>query len=79
MKLIASLAACAALLALAAAPGDAQRNAGGQSPFSEFHKKAELASGQPAPRLFAQDTAGKEVDLRDYMGQWVFIEFGSYT
>lgn len=75
MKILVSAAA----LLLLALPALAQRGPGRASPFSEFHKKAELATGQPAPRLFAQDTQGREVDLRDYLGQWVFIEFGSYT
>jgi len=73
------LAACAVLLVFSMTTNEAQRKGGGNSPFGEFHKNQSLAVGQPAPRLFAQDTEGKEVDLRDYLGQWVFIEFGSYT
>jgi cytochrome oxidase Cu insertion factor (SCO1/SenC/PrrC family) len=56
---------------------DAQR--GRNNPFAEFQKKADLAVGQPAPRLHLEDTAGNEINLRDYLGRWVFIEFGSYT
>ncbi|MCB9931912.1 MAG: hypothetical protein H6841_00660 [Planctomycetes bacterium] len=71
-----ALIACAAVLALTV-PADAQRRVG--NPFGDFHKKAELAIGKPAPALHLQDDAGKEVNLRDYLGRWVFIEFGSYT
>ncbi|MBM3990819.1 MAG: hypothetical protein FJ298_07400 [Planctomycetes bacterium] len=69
----------AAALLLLLVPAVAQRGPGRASPFSDFHKQAELAAGQPAPRLLAEDTQGRTVDLRDYLGQWVFIEFGSYT
>lgn len=69
----------AVLLLLLCVDADAQRRQGGNSPFTEFHKKAALANGASAPMLLAQDTDGKLVDLRDYLGQWVFIEFGSYT
>lgn len=56
------------------------RGQGGQdSPFTAFHKLEHLAVGKPAPRLHAKDSAGTEMDLRDYLGRWVFIEFGSYT
>ena len=67
----------AALLLLAFTSVDAQR--GRNNPFGPFHSKAALAIGQPAPQLHLQDTSGNEVNLRDYMGRWVFIEFGSYT
>jgi len=71
------LTSAAALLLLL--PALAQRGPGRASPFTDFHKQAELAAGQPAPCLFAKDTQGRVIDLRDYLGQWVFIEFGSYT
>jgi len=79
MKPLLSALAGALLLALAVVPSQAQRKPAGNSPFSDFHKNESIATGKPAPRLFAQDTDGKDVDLRDYLGQWVFIEFGSYT
>lgn len=79
MKALSFCAAVAAVSFLLVSVPLAQRKPGAASPFAEFHKKAELAAGQPAPRLFAQDTEGKEVDLRDFQGRWVFIEFGSYT
>ncbi|MBZ0136331.1 MAG: peroxiredoxin family protein [Planctomycetes bacterium] len=67
----------AALLLLVITSVCAQR--GRSNPFSEFHRKEALAIGQPAPQLHLQNTAGDEVNLRDYLGRWVFIEFGSYT
>ena len=72
------LAAVTALMLLwVLAPVEAQRR--GSNPFTEFHKQSELAIGQPAPLMHLQDESGKEVDLRDFLGRWVFIEFGSYT
>ena len=76
MKFFAVVIAAVALIATASI-SDAQRKR--SSPFSEFHKKENLAIGQPAPQLHLQDTDGDEVNLRDYLGRWVFIEFGSYT
>lgn len=49
------------------------------SPFSEFHKKSELAVGKSSPSMHLKDVEDSEVNLRDYLGRWVFIEFGSYT
>lgn len=68
----------AALLLVVITSVSAQRG-GRSNPFSDFHKQADLAIGQPAPRLQLQNTKGDVVDLRDYLGRWVFIEFGSYT
>ena len=55
------------------------RGKGGATPFTTFHKLEHLSVGKAAPRLHAKDSAGDEMDLRDYLGRWVFIEFGSYT
>ena len=76
MKYFAVFLVTFALLATASI-SDSQRRR--SSPFSEFHKKENLAVGQPAPLLHLQNTSGDEVNLRDYLGRWVFIEFGSYT
>lgn len=73
------IAAAALLLAISSMSSISAQRGGRSSPFSEFHKKADLAIGQPAPQLRLQDSSGDEVDLRDYLGRWVFIEFGSYT
>ncbi len=50
----------------------------GKSVFTDFETTKPLA-GDCAPRLHLKDTEGKEMDLRDYLGSWVVIEFGSYT
>lgn len=74
------LAASLVLLGLLAISSDmtlAQRKR--SSPFSEFHEKSELAVGKASPALHLKDVDDKEGDLRDYLGRWVFIEFGSYT
>ena len=76
MYRVSLLAATCALL-WTAIPADAQRRAG--NPFTDFHKTAGLAIGKPAPSMHLQDDQGVERDLRDYLGGWVFIEFGSYT
>ena len=75
MKYAPILLAAACLFAIADT-GNAQR---GASPFSDFHKQADLAIGKPAPAMHLQDTEGVERDLRDFLGRYVFIEFGSYT
>lgn len=64
------LAVCASVTALAQGKG--------KSVFTEFETTRPLA-GECAPRLHLKDTEGKEMDLRDYLGSWVVIEFGSYT
>ncbi len=50
----------------------------GGSVFGKF-KDANPKIAEVAPFLRAKDSAGKELNLRDYLGQWVVIEFGSYT
>lgn len=80
MRVLSCLAAAAVIMMFNADTGpQAQRNRGGSSPFSQFHEKAEFGIGKPAPRLHCQDSDGKETDMREYLGRWVFIEFGSYT
>ena len=73
------VAAGVLLLAISSISSISAKRGGRSSPFSEFHKQPGLAIGQPAPHLQLQNTSGEVVDLRDYLGRWVFIEFGSYT
>lgn len=68
---------CAVSLMWTAGTTDAQRKR--SNPFSDFHKQGELAIGKPAPAMHLEDSDGDEFDLRDKLGSWVFIEFGSYT
>ena len=35
--------------------------------------------GEPALAMHAKDPDGKEVDLKQFLGKWVLMEFGSYT
>ncbi len=37
------------------------------------------AVGEPAAPMHAKDPDGNEVDLKQFLGRWVMIEFGSYT
>lgn len=68
-------AVMAVCIAAVFVPAHAQRAEG---PFAGFDTEKPVA-GDAAPRLHAKDTDGAEMDLRDYLGQWVVIEFGSYT
>ncbi|MCB9895672.1 MAG: hypothetical protein H6839_14590 [Planctomycetes bacterium] len=77
-RLFAFAGICALTLLWSALPADAQRR-GGANPFGDFHKQAELAVGKPAPAMHLENSDGDEFDLRDKLGSWVFIEFGSYT
>ncbi|MCF6227232.1 MAG: hypothetical protein L3J82_01035 [Planctomycetes bacterium] len=59
-----------------------KKKTGGQimmETFQDFHKKKEFALNAAAPAMHAKDSDGVEMDLKEYLGQWVFIEFGSYT
>lgn len=67
-----------ALLTVCAVALTAQGQGRGKTPFSEFDKTKPLA-GECPPRLHLKDTDGKEMDLREYLGTWVVMEFGSYT
>ncbi|MCA8916312.1 MAG: hypothetical protein KDB90_12960 [Planctomycetes bacterium] len=69
---------CTLTVLWTALPADAQKR-GGSSPFTDFHKQSGLAIGKSAPAMHLQDSEGDEFDLRDKLGSWVFIEFGSYT
>ncbi|MHC4840270.1 MAG: hypothetical protein ACYTDT_04810 [Planctomycetota bacterium] len=63
-------------------PKAEKEKSGGQlmmETFQNFHKKKEFALGATAPAMHAKDSDGVEVDLKEYLGQWVFIEFGSYS
>lgn len=80
MKSIICLTALASILILASTTPDAQRRRrGGGNMFSDFHKVAKLAVGENSPAMHANDSEGVELDIAEYRGQWVFIEFGSYT
>ncbi|MHC4839750.1 MAG: hypothetical protein ACYTDT_02170 [Planctomycetota bacterium] len=88
MKTFIQLAVVMSALILVSATPDGQRRRqgkggkggkGGGSMFADFHKKAAFKLGSQAPALHAKDTEGVELDIAEYRGQWVFIEFGSYT
>lgn len=79
MKLAACFGAICLLLCATVATTEAQRLRDRANPFSDFHKVEALSVNKAAPALHLQDSDGKEANLRDYLGQWVFIEFGSYT
>jgi len=66
------------LLTLCLSDTLAQRQPKAAGPFADFEKAQPLV-GDLAPRLHLKDTEGKEMDLRDYLGSWVVMEFGSYT
>ena len=72
-----SMTACMLLLALAQ-PVQSQRKGKGNAVFSDSETAKPLV-GECAPRLHLKDTDGKEMDLREYLGSWVVMEFGSYT
>ncbi len=72
-----SMTACMLLLALAQ-PVQSQGKGKGKSAFTDFETAKPLV-GECAPRLHLKDTDGKEMDLREYLGSWVVMEFGSYT
>ncbi len=74
--MMARISVFALLVVLASVAIQAQGK--GNPVFDDFEKTAPLA-GQAAPRLHLKDTEGKEMDLRDHLGAWVVIEFGSYT
>ncbi|MCA8937636.1 MAG: hypothetical protein KDB68_15675 [Planctomycetes bacterium] len=74
-----ALACLIALGLFVALSGDTDAQRKRTSPFSEFHKKAELAVGKSSPVMHLKDIDDNEINLRDYLGRWVFIEFGSYT
>ena len=88
LKLFGFLCLCASFCMIVPEQIDAQRgnrgrggNRGGGrggSVFGKF-KDAKPKIAQVAPFLRAKDAQGKELNLRDYLGQWVVIEFGSYT
>lgn len=67
-----------ALLTLCLSVAWAQRQPKAAGPFADFEKSQPLV-GDLAPRLHLKDTEGKEMDLRDFLGSWVVMEFGSYT
>ena len=80
MKIILQLIVIASALMLMTAVPDAQRQKRrGGNMFSNFHKLAELAIGKNAPTMHAKDSEGVELDIAEYRGRWVFVEFGSYT
>ncbi len=71
-------AALIGLLGVLWLPASAQGKPKGGTVFAEFDKTRPLA-GDASLRLHLKDSEGGEMDLRDYLGSWVVLEFGSYT